>query len=122
MPVHHNMLGRTPTTTERILFPIADQAMGTQACLVYENVLNPGALVPLHQHPYEEVIVCTAGVAECSIDHGPWERYEAGSVLVIPPNTWHSLRNVGSDLMRQLAIMPSGVNETQWLEHKGSIE
>ena len=122
MPVHHNMLGRTPSTTERILFPIADRAMGTQACLVYENVLNAGTLVPLHQHPYEEVIVCTAGVAECSINGGPWQKYEPGSVLIIPPNTPHTLRNVGSGLLRQLAIMPSGVNQTVWLEHKGSIE
>jgi quercetin dioxygenase-like cupin family protein len=122
MPVHHNLLGRTPSATERILFPIADQALGTRACLVYENVLNPGTTVPLHQHPYEEVIVCTAGVAECSFDGGPWQRYEPGSVLIIPPNTPHSLRNIGDGLLRQLAIMPSGVNQTVWLEHKGSIE
>jgi quercetin dioxygenase-like cupin family protein len=122
MPVHHNMLGRTPSATERILFPIADQALGTRACLVYENVLNPGTTVPLHQHPYEEVIVCTAGVAECSLDGGPWQRYEPGSVLIIPPNTPHRLRNIGSGLLRQLVFMPNGVNETAWLEHKGSIE
>ena len=35
MPVHHNMLGQTPSATERILFPIADRALGTQASLVY---------------------------------------------------------------------------------------
>jgi len=122
MPVHHNMLGRTPSSTERILFPIADQALGTHASLVYENVLNPGTTVPLHQHPYEEVIVCTAGAAECSFNGGPWQRYEPGSVLIIPPNTPHSLRNIGSGLLRQLAFMPTGENQTVWLEHKGSIE
>ena len=122
MPVHHNMLGRTPSATERILFPIADQALGTHAALVYENVLNPGTTVPLHQHPYEEIIVCTAGVAECSFDGGPWQRYEPGSVLIIPANTPHSLRNIGSGLLRQLAFMPTGVNQTFWLEHKGSVE
>jgi len=116
------MLGRTPSATERILFPIADQALGTHASLVYENVLNPGITVPLHQHPCEEVIVCTAGVAECSLNGEPWQRYEPGSVLIIPPNTPHSLRNIGPGLLRQLAFMPTVVNQTVWLEHKGSVE
>jgi len=122
MPVHHNMLGRTPSATERILFPIADRALGTRASVVYENVLNPGVTVPPHQHPCEEVIVCTAGVAECSFDGGPWQRYEPGSVLIIPPNTRHSLRNTGPGLLRQLVFMPAGVNETHWFEDRGSIE
>ncbi|MEP6942917.1 MAG: cupin domain-containing protein [Betaproteobacteria bacterium] len=122
MPVHHNMLGQTPSATERILFPIADQALGTQASLLYENVLNPGADVPLHQHPFEEVIVCIAGVAECSLNSGPWQRYEPGSVLIIPPNTPHSLRNIGPGLLRQLAFMPTSDNQTIWLDPKGSVE
>jgi len=37
MPVHHHMLGQTPATTERILFPIADRALGTRSSLAYEN-------------------------------------------------------------------------------------
>ena len=121
MPVHHDMLGQTPSATERILFPIADPALGTQASLAYENVLNPGAEVPLHQHPVEEVIVCLSGVAECSFGGGPWQRYEPGSVLIIPPNTPHSLRNIGPGLLRQLAFMPTSVNQTEWLQPKGSV-
>lgn len=122
MPVHHNMLGKTPSVTERLLFPIADHVLGAQASLVYENVLNPGAMVPLHQHPCEEIIVCTAGVAECSLNGEPWQRYGPGSVLIIPADTPHSLRNIGSGLLRQLAFMPASVNHTVWLEHKGSVE
>jgi quercetin dioxygenase-like cupin family protein len=122
MPIHHNMLGNKPTTTERILFPIADQSLGTSSSLVYENVLNPGAEVPLHQHPVEEVIVCTEGIAECSIGGGTWEKYGVGSVLVIPAGTPHTLRNTGSGLLRQLAFMPSGTNQTKWLAEKGSVE
>ncbi len=122
MPIHHNMLGKTPSSTERILFPIADQALGTQGSLLYEHVLNPGVEVPFHQHPYEEVIVCISGVAECSLNSDPWQRYEQGSVLIIPPNTPHSLRNIGSGLLRQLAFMPTSVNRTKWLAPKGSVE
>jgi quercetin dioxygenase-like cupin family protein len=57
MPIHHNMLGRTPAETERILFPKANQALEAESSSVYENVLSPGAEVPLHEHPIEEIIV-----------------------------------------------------------------
>ena len=121
MPVHHHMLGQTPSTTERILHPIADAALGTRSSLVYENVLDPGAEVPLHQHPVEEVIVCLDGAAECSFDGGPWQRYEPGSVVIIPAYTPHTLRNVGPGLLRQLAFIPTGINQTTWIEPKGSV-
>ena len=121
MPIHHNMLGRTPSETERILFPIADQALGAESSSVYENVLSPGAEVPLHEHPIEEVIVCISGTAECSFNGGPWQRYETGSVVIIPANTSHSLRNVGSGYLRQLTFFSASTNKTQWHEPKGSV-
>ena len=121
MPVHHNMLGQLPSETERILFPIANQTLGATASSVYENVLNPGAEAPLHQHPIEEVIVCIAGTGECSINGAAWQRYEAGSVLIIPANTPHRLRNTGPGHLRQLAFFAATTNETVWLEAKGSL-
>lgn len=121
MPIHHNMLGRTPSDTERILFPIANQALGATSSSVYENVLNPGAEVPLHEHPIEEVIVCLGGTAECSFNGGAWQRYETGSVIIIPANTRHSLRNVGDGYLRQLTFFSANMNETQWHEPKGSV-
>ena len=121
MPVHHNMLGQLPTETERILFPIASQSLGASASSVYENVFNPGAEAPLHQHPIEEVIVCISGTAECSIGGGAWQSYSAGSVLIIPANTPHRLRNTGSGYLRQLAFFAATTNETVWLEDKGSL-
>ena len=121
MPIHHNMLGRTPSETERILFPIANQALGAESSSVYENVLNPGAEVPLHEHPIEEVIVCISGTAECSFNGGAWQRYETGSVVIIPANTPHSLKNVGPGYLRQLTFFSANTNETQWHEPKGSV-
>jgi quercetin dioxygenase-like cupin family protein len=121
MPIHHNMLGRTPSETERILFPIANQALGAESSSVYENVLNPGAEVPLHEHPIEEVIVCISGTAECSFNGGAWQRYETGSVVIIPANTPHSLKNVGPGYLRQLTFFSANTNKTQWHEPKGSV-
>lgn len=122
MPIHHRMLGKLPSVTERILSPIADASLGCVASSAYENVLNPGAVVPLHRHPIEEVIVCLEGTAECSIGEGAWERYEAGSVVIIPANAPHRLRNVGQGHLRQLAFFATTRNETSWLEDKGSLQ
>lgn len=121
MPIHHNMLGRTPAETERILFPIATQALGAESSSVYENVLSPGAEVPLHEHPIEEVIVCISGTAECSFYGGAWQRYETDSVVIIPANTPHSLKNVGAGYLRQLTFFSVNTNKTQWHEPKGSV-
>lgn len=121
MPIHHNMLGRTPSETERILFPIANQALGAESSSVYENVLKPGAEVPVHEHPIEEVIVCLSGTAECSFNGGAWQRYETGSVIIIPANTPHCLRNVGEGYLRQLTFFSANTNKTQWHEPKGSV-
>ena len=121
MPIHHHMLGQTPSDTERILVPIANQALGADSSSVYENVLSPGAEVPLHEHPIEEVIVCMSGTAECSFNGGAWQRYEAGSVVIIPANTPHSLKNVGAGYLRQLTFFSASTNQTRWHEPKGSI-
>ncbi len=120
MPIHHHMLGKMPSDTERILVPIANEELGAQSSSAYENVLNPGAEVPLHEHAVEEIIVCISGTAECSFSGGTAQRYEAGSVVIIPANTPHSLRNVGADHLRQLTFS-ANTPKTQWHEPQGSV-
>lgn len=121
MPIRHQMLGNIPTDTERTFVALADGASGTKACSVHENVLNPGAVVPWHLHPVEEVIVCLAGEGECAFQGSQPERYRAGSVLQIPANTPHSLRNVGAEHLHQLAILGGVTPGTRWLEPEGSV-
>src|SRR5829696_347526 len=96
MPMHHAMLGKLPTTTERTFTALATPAQGTSNCSVHENILNVGAVVPRHKHPIEEVIVCLSGEGECTFEGQAPQRYQAGSVLIIPQGTVHTLRNVGS--------------------------
>ena len=121
MPIHHHMLGKMPSDTERILVPIANEELGAQSSSAYENVLSPGAEVPLHEHAVEEIIVCISGIAECSFNGGAAQRYEAGSVVIIPANTPHSLRNIGADHLRQLTFFSANTPKTQWHEPQGSV-
>jgi quercetin dioxygenase-like cupin family protein len=77
--------------------------------------------VPLHEHAVEEVIVCISGTAECSFNGGAAQRYETGSVVIIPANTPHFLKNIGGGHLRQLAFFSAKAPKTQWHEPKGSV-
>jgi quercetin dioxygenase-like cupin family protein len=121
MAIHHRMLGNAPTDTERTFITLADDKVGTRSCSVYENILNPAAVVPWHSHPIEEVIVCLSGRGECTFNGSPPEQYQAGSVIVIPPNTQHTLRNIGQDLLVQLAVIGAVAPGTRWVGPEGSV-
>ena len=121
MPIHHGMLGSIPTATERTFIAVADSTLGTQTLSVHENVLNPDALVPWHQHEVEEVIVCISGLGECTFQGRAPEQFRAGSVLIIPPRTQHSLRKIGAERLVQFAILGSASPDTKWLDTDGSV-
>ena len=121
MPIHHDRLGAVPVSTERVFRAVANEQLGAKSCSVHENVLVAGAVVPLHSHAVEEVLVCLGGTAECSFNGGPPEQYREGSVVIIPPNTPHTIRNIGPGTLRQLSFFAGHPPETQWLEPEGSI-
>ena len=121
MPIHHDMLGTLPSTTERTFTPLATPALGTSACSVHENILNVGAVVQLHRHPIEEVIVCLSGEGRCTFEGQAPQAYRAGSVLVIPAGVAHTLANVGGERLHQLAILAGREPGTQWIEPEGSV-
>ena len=121
MPIHHNMLGSIPTSTERTFVAVANRTLGTQALSVHENVLNPEAVAPWHQHEVEEVIVCISGVGECTFQGRAPEQFRAGSVLIIPPRTLHTLRNIGAERLIQFAILGGASPDTKWLDTDGSV-
>jgi quercetin dioxygenase-like cupin family protein len=121
MPIQHNMLGAIPTNAERTFVTLAGEGLGARSCSVHENVLNQNAVVPWHLHAVEEIIVCISGVGECTFQGSAPEQYQAGSVLVIPANTPHTLKNVGPDRLCQLAVLGGQPSGTQWLEPEGSV-
>ena len=122
MPIHHHLLGKVPVRTDRIRNYLADENLGATQCSAHENVLVPGAEVPTHMHGVEEVIVCLEGEGECTFANQPSARYQAGSVIIIPPNTPHALRNVGKVNLRQLCFFAGNPTNTRWVGSEGSVQ
>jgi quercetin dioxygenase-like cupin family protein len=65
--------------------------------------LAPEAPAVRHKHPGEEIIYVLEGSLEYSIDGRDPRTYEAGQVLLVPPETVHSVRNVGTGNAAELA-------------------
>lgn len=122
MPIHHNQLGAVPAATERVFRAIANPKLGARFCSVYENVLISGAVTPTHKHAVEEILVCLSGAAECTLPGNAPEPYHEGSVVIIPPNTPHTIRNTGAGLLRQLSFFAGDPPRTEWLEGPGSVD
>lgn len=120
MPIFHDQLNAVPSITERIFREIGAGALAPGMSNIHENVLAPGARIPLHQHEVEEVIFCLAGTATCSFRGGEPQTYRQGSVVIIPPHTPHTIINTGSGLLRQIAFFPAD-RKTLWLEPSGSV-
>ncbi len=56
-----------------------------------------------HTHPGEEIIYVLEGTLEYSIDGHEPATFNAGDVLLVPPETPHSVRNVGPGNAAELA-------------------
>jgi quercetin dioxygenase-like cupin family protein len=72
---------------------------------VFENVLGIGAIVPWHQHEFEEVVITFNGEGECRTEEGV-ERFGPGEIMIIPARTLHTVRSIGTEPLRLLAVFP----------------
>jgi len=115
MPIFHGRLGAQLSSSERIFRPIME---GTSSS-AFENVIATGSIVPWHQHAHEEIIVCLEGRAECTFENGAPEVYTAGSVVVIPPLTRHTLRAL--EPVRQLSFFSGAEPGTVWDTDGGDV-
>jgi len=64
---------------------------------------DPGAVIPRHSHPGEEIIYVLKGWLEFKIGGDPPMRFNAGDVLFIPAGTIHTVKNVGDGNAAELA-------------------
>jgi len=62
-----------------------------------------GATAAKHRHPGEEIVYVLAGSIEYRVDGREPVTLNAGDVLFIPAETFHSAKNVGSVLASELA-------------------
>jgi quercetin dioxygenase-like cupin family protein len=65
--------------------------------------LGPEAPAVRHKHPGEEIIYVLGGTLEYTIDGQGSRTYNAGEALMVPPETVHSVRNVGTGKAAELA-------------------
>jgi quercetin dioxygenase-like cupin family protein len=65
--------------------------------------ISPEAPVVRHKHPGEEIIYVLDGSLEYSIDGSEPKTYHAGEALMVPAETVHSVRNVGTGEASELA-------------------
>jgi len=56
-----------------------------------------------HKHPGEEIIYVLAGTLEYDVDGVGPKTYNAGDALLVPPETPHSVKNVGDGVASELA-------------------
>ena len=65
--------------------------------------IAPAAPPVRHKHPGEEIIYVLEGTLEYSIDGREPATFNPGEVLLVPPETIHSVRNVGGGNAAELA-------------------
>lgn len=69
-------------------------------------ILKPGEEIGEHStKDREEAIVIFEGRAEISSDKGEAIKAEKDSVVYMPPNTLHNVKNTGKDILRYIYIV-----------------
>jgi quercetin dioxygenase-like cupin family protein len=86
---------------------IVSAESGSSDLYVGEQWLAPGDEVPLHAHPVEEVLVCTAGNGLATLGSADVP-FGADVSLQVPTGELHGFRNSGSAELRVFVIFPSG--------------
>jgi quercetin dioxygenase-like cupin family protein len=93
--------------TGRVAIGKADGA--AKFCMrVFE--LSTDGHTPLHQHDWEHEIFFHEGTGEVYQD-GHWQSVAPGSVVFIPGNESHQIRNTGSQTLVFVCLIPSGAPE-----------
>lgn len=81
----------------------------TNFCMrVFE--ISPGGHTPKHAHAWEHEIFIHAGEAE-AYGNGKWNPVNSGTVLFIPANEEHQIRNTGKELFMFACLIPAGAPE-----------
>lgn len=65
---------------------------------------------PRHSHDWEHELFFHSGNGEV-YSNGQWHQVRSGSVVFIPPNEEHQIRNSGHELLIAVCLIPSGAPE-----------
>jgi quercetin dioxygenase-like cupin family protein len=70
---------------------------------VMHSQIVPGSGPKRHRHPHAEIFVLHDGQARYEIE-GTHLDAQAGDMVIVPPDAWHSFVNTGTAMLRQTAI------------------
>lgn len=72
--------------------------------------IAPGGHTPKHTHDWEHEIFFHSGVGE-AYGNGKWNPVKPGTVLFVPSNEEHQIRNIGKELLVFTCLIPSSAPE-----------
>ena len=89
--------------------PIIGDAEGTTPVRTGIQTAQPGYVAPVHSHPYLEILHILDGEAEAWVDgqEDRAVRLRRGDTIAMPPDTPHSFRVVGDEVLRLLGTHTS---------------
>jgi quercetin dioxygenase-like cupin family protein len=80
-------------------------------------IIEPGGTVPLHQHEQEEVYYVLKGRGEMTVG-AETQIMQAVSVVYIPSNTRHTLKNSGDGELHMLFVYSPAGMVSHWQEER----
>ena len=89
--------------------PIIGDDAGTTPVRTGIQTARPGYVAPVHSHPYLEILHILDGEAEAWVDglEDRAVRLRRGDTIAMPPDTPHSFRVVGDQVLRLLGTHAS---------------
>lgn len=67
--------------------------------------LSPGGYTPLHSHPWEHEQFIHAGRGSIKMEN-QWYEFGPGSVVFVPANMEHQLKNTGEESLVVVCLVP----------------
>jgi quercetin dioxygenase-like cupin family protein len=72
--------------------------------------IAPEGNTPKHTHAWEHEMFCHAGEGEV-FGSGQWNKVKAGSVVFVPGNEEHQIKNTGKEKLVMVCLIPYGAPE-----------
>ena len=70
---------------------------------IMHSQVAPGSGPRRHRHPHAEIFVLHDGQGRFEVEGTHFEA-EAGDMVIIPPEKWHTFTNTGKGMLRHTAI------------------
>jgi quercetin dioxygenase-like cupin family protein len=68
--------------------------------------IAPGGNTPMHSHPWEHEMFIHAGAGEI-FGNGKWNSIKPGTIIYMPPNEKHQVRNIRKEVLILACLVPS---------------